>query len=60
MKRWLVKVRHYRGGESVIGHCDSRAAADATAAARNARYQTDATYVEENIHWKPDTDGVSS
>ena len=51
MKRWLVKVRHYRGGTSVVRDFDKRALALLSAAAHNGRYQSENYYVEENTDY---------
>jgi hypothetical protein len=48
--QWLAKVRHYRGGESVLTYRESRTEAQADADAWNERYQTDAAFVEA---WDP-------
>lgn len=48
MRRWLVKVRHYGGGTSVVRDFDERALALLSAAAHNDRYQSENYYVEEN------------
>lgn len=46
MKDWLVKVRHGRGGESILASYDRKGEADSVAAGLNHRYQTDNHYVE--------------
>ena len=43
---FLVKVRHYRGGESVIERFGSRQEAQDVARGLNERYHTDHYYVE--------------
>ena len=47
MKHWLVKVRRYGGGESVVDHYDRREDAEFKAKYMNEGYQTDTYYVEE-------------
>jgi len=44
---WLVKVKHYGGGESVVARHESRALAELTATIRNDEYHTDNYYAEE-------------
>lgn len=46
MSRWLAKVRHYRGGESVLGYYEDLSTAQERVADWNGRYQTDSAYVE--------------
>ena len=53
--RWLVKVRRYGGGESVIARYEYREAAEQHADDLNRAYQSDNYYVEEfdqaKQHW---------
>jgi len=44
---WLVKVRRYGGGESVVRQHSDKGLAEDQAAAWNQQYQTDAAYVEK-------------
>ena len=44
---WLVKVRRYTGGESVVDSCPTEASAVDVARRFNEAYQTDTYYVEE-------------
>lgn len=46
MNEWLVKVRHYRGGTSVVAIYDNEADAIWTAGHYNRRYQSNNYYVE--------------
>ena len=45
--RWLVKVRRYGGGESVIARYEHREAAEQHADDMNRAYQSDNYYVEQ-------------
>lgn len=51
--RWLVKVRRYGGGESVIARYEHREAAEQHTDDMNRAYQSNNYYVEE---WKGATD----
>ena len=44
---WLVKRRHYDGGESVVGSADSKTEAAWMADERNTAHQSATYYVEE-------------
>lgn len=44
---WVLKVRRYGGGESVICTFSSKVDAQAMANERNQTYQTDTYYVEK-------------
>lgn len=44
---WLVKVKRYRGGESIVSYHKDRTLAEEVAYQHNFAYQTDAYYVEE-------------
>lgn len=46
MKSFLAKVKHYRGGDSVISRWDSRQEAQDVVDSFNEMYQTDNYYVE--------------
>lgn len=52
MLEWLVKVKHYRGGESVIADFDSKWEANSFAELKNHEYQTDNYYVERNRNFE--------
>lgn len=43
---WLVKVDHYRGGESVIGRFQDKVEAQALCDYYNSVYQADNYYIE--------------
>lgn len=47
MAQWYTKVRHYRGGTSIIGSFDTKEAAKELARERNDQYHTDNYYAEE-------------
>ena len=53
--RWLVRVRRYTGGESVVSRHEFKSEADRDAQQMNEWYQTDRYYVEEfdpaKQHW---------
>jgi hypothetical protein len=51
---WLIKRRHYGGGESVVGRAESQATAEARADELNAPYQSNAYYAEEYDRAKVD------
>lgn len=51
MKEWLVKVKHYRGGESVITDFDTKESAEECADEINSRYQSSNYYVERNTNY---------
>ena len=46
MSEYLVKRRHYSGGESVVAWRVTETAARALAASKNTEYQTDNYFVE--------------
>lgn len=48
MAKWYTKVRHYRGGTSIIGSFDTKEAARDLARERNDQYHTDNYYAEEH------------
>jgi hypothetical protein len=52
MKEWLVKVKHYRGGESVITDFDDKGEAQEHVDYLNGNYQSDNYYVERNRNFK--------
>ena len=47
MKPWLVKVKFYSGGESIVGDFDTIVEAQQWADGLNNQYQTDTYRVEE-------------
>lgn len=47
MKEWLVKVKRYGGGESIIAREELEWQAEDLAGAYNRKYQTDTYYVEK-------------
>lgn len=47
MRNWLVKVRRYGGGESVVGKFGTPYSAQAYADSMNEAYHTDSYYVEQ-------------
>lgn len=47
MKDWLLKVRHYAGGESIVASFMDQGDAVREAAHRNLQYQTDTYFVEK-------------
>lgn len=51
MKRWLVKVRRYTGGTSVLTDFTVQSFAQSYADEWNRVYQTDTAYVEENWNY---------
>lgn len=53
--QWLVKVNHYRGGESVVAYRGDKVEAQALADYYNSVYQADNYYIEE---WDKDKAGL--
>lgn len=57
--KWLVKRRHYGGGDSVVIFNQSEAEARRIAGEKNEEYQTDNYYAEkfdlQKLNW-PDAD----
>jgi len=61
VKEWLVKVKHYRGGESILDSFENKQDAQLKVDALNGQYQTDNHYVErfdpnKLSSWKPTAD----